>query len=190
MFGEKDYPGAVFERVFHLVSCLFGVARELIGASLGAQSRIAGGATEVLLGRPLGGLGLVGDLFTDTHCRLLRFQLMTGRDCGPTESTGGSGFTGVRRHGWCPSVADRARSDPAGEPWCGASAPAAGSPLSQWLRGPAGVRAVGRAPGSETPSRVGTSRVRVGCRARGRRGAAIRPGARSNQASPTRPPRF
>jgi len=40
----------VFERVFHLCPCLFGVALELIDASLGAQPGVAGGAAEVLLG--------------------------------------------------------------------------------------------------------------------------------------------
>src|SRR6476619_7819546 len=57
--------GSVFEGVFDLVPCLFGVALELIDASLGAQAGVAGSAAEVLLGRTLGGLGLVGDLLTD-----------------------------------------------------------------------------------------------------------------------------
>jgi hypothetical protein len=61
-------PGSVFEGVFDLVPCLFGVARELISPSLGAKARIAGGAAEVLLGRTLGGLNLVGDLLTNAHC--------------------------------------------------------------------------------------------------------------------------
>src|SRR5207342_1463362 len=63
--------GSVFEGVFDLVSSLFGVARELIDASFGAQPGVAGGAAEVLLGGALGGLGLMGDLLTDTHCGLL-----------------------------------------------------------------------------------------------------------------------
>jgi len=51
----------VFEGVFDLVPCLFGVAGELIDASLGAQSGVAGSAAEVLLGGTLGSLGLMGD---------------------------------------------------------------------------------------------------------------------------------
>src|SRR6476619_5129164 len=64
--------GSVFAGVFDFVPCLFGVALELIDASLGAQPGVAGGAAEVLLGGALGGFGLVGDLLTDTHCGLLR----------------------------------------------------------------------------------------------------------------------
>jgi len=48
----------VSERIFNRGPCLFGVALELIDASLGAQPGVPGGAAEVLLGRALGGLGL------------------------------------------------------------------------------------------------------------------------------------
>ncbi len=48
----------MFEGVFDLVPGLFGVALELIDASLGAQPGVPGGAAELLLGRALGGLGL------------------------------------------------------------------------------------------------------------------------------------
>jgi len=58
----------VFEGVFDLGPCLFGVALELIGAPLGAQAGVAGGPTEELLGGALGPFELVGDLLTDAHC--------------------------------------------------------------------------------------------------------------------------
>ena len=64
--------GSVFEGVFDLVACLFGVALELIDASLGAQAGVAGGAAEVLLGGALGGFGLVRELLTDAYCGFLR----------------------------------------------------------------------------------------------------------------------
>ena len=64
----------MFEGIFDLVPCLFGVALELIDASLGAQPGVPGGAAKVLLGGALGGFGLVGDLLTDARCGLLRFR--------------------------------------------------------------------------------------------------------------------
>ena len=45
--------GSVFEGVFDLFPGLFGVALELIDASLGGQAGVAGGAAEVLLAAPL-----------------------------------------------------------------------------------------------------------------------------------------
>ena len=66
--------GSVFEGIFDLGPCLFGLALELIDTSLGAQARVAGGTAEVLLGRTLDRLGLIGDLLTDAHCRLLGFR--------------------------------------------------------------------------------------------------------------------
>src|SRR5271166_4006466 len=62
--------GSVFEGVFDLGLCLFGVALELIGESLGAQAGVAGGATVELLGGALGPFALVGDLLTYAHCFL------------------------------------------------------------------------------------------------------------------------
>src|ERR1700730_11277026 len=66
--------GSVFEGVFDLGSCLFGVALELIGAALGAQPGVAGGAADNLLDGALDGFGLVGDLLTDAHSRIPSFS--------------------------------------------------------------------------------------------------------------------
>jgi hypothetical protein len=60
-------PRTVFKGVFDFVPCLFGVALELIDASLGAQPGVAGGAADNLLDGALGGFGPVGDLLTDAH---------------------------------------------------------------------------------------------------------------------------
>src|SRR6478736_8490199 len=80
--------GSVFEGVFDLVSSLFGVARELIDASLGAQAGVAGGAAEVLLGGALGGFGLVRDLLTDAHCGFLRSVIGVGCLAGSVDMPG------------------------------------------------------------------------------------------------------
>src|ERR1700722_251467 len=66
-------PGSVLEGVFDLGPCLFGVALELIDASLGAQAGVAGGAAEDLFGGALGPFELVGDLLTYAHCFLPMF---------------------------------------------------------------------------------------------------------------------
>src|SRR5271166_3960160 len=78
--------GSVFEDVFDLGPRLLGVGLGLIGASLGAQPGVAGGATEQLLGGALGGLGLVRDLLTDTHCGFPSSSVITDRGCGLTVS--------------------------------------------------------------------------------------------------------
>src|SRR6185436_3404491 len=52
---QMDWAGgSVFEGVFDLLPGLFGVALELIDASLGAQPGVAGGAGDELLGGALG----------------------------------------------------------------------------------------------------------------------------------------
>lgn len=59
---------SVLEGVFDFGSRLFGIALDLIAASLGAKARVPSGAAEKLLGGALGGFGFMGDLFTDAHC--------------------------------------------------------------------------------------------------------------------------
>jgi len=61
-------PELVFEGVFDLGPCLFGIALELVGAPLGTQAGITGGAAKNLLGGALCPFELMGDLLTDTHC--------------------------------------------------------------------------------------------------------------------------
>src|SRR6478735_3049176 len=100
---------------------------------------------------------------------------------------------GYRRE--CRSVVDRATSDRTGKTRTGKTPcrwwwPPPEAPVGQRRRRPAGVRAVGRVPGSETPSRAGTLLVRVGRRGRGQRCAGHRPVTRSARASPPPPPRF
>jgi hypothetical protein len=52
----------VFESVFDFGPCLFGVGLGLIGAALGAQPSVTGGAAEIFLGGALDGFGLVREL--------------------------------------------------------------------------------------------------------------------------------
>ena len=59
------------EGVFDFGPCLFGVARELIDASLGAQPGVAGGAAEVLLGGALDRLDFVSREEFDIQVALL-----------------------------------------------------------------------------------------------------------------------
>jgi len=72
---QMDWAGGlVFEGVFDLGPGLFGVAFELIDASLGGQAGVAGGTADELLGGAFCGFGLVRELLNDAHCGFLRCQ--------------------------------------------------------------------------------------------------------------------
>src|SRR6185312_6420545 len=74
---------SVLEGVFDFGSRLFGIALDLIAASLGAKARVPSGAAEKLLGGALGGFGFMGDLFTDAHCGVfLRGSQTAAAGCG------------------------------------------------------------------------------------------------------------